>query len=141
MRDTILLFVCACKRDGSKAEGRCCIVRTALVKVPALKLLRYDAMVKAIECAASLDEVKEIRAKAVALEAYARQAIDEENERKCRKIGIRAERRAGELLREAAGKVPPVTVGKTRHTIALPSSAPPAGGHQTGMSCSAVAGG
>lgn len=68
------------------------------------KLVRYDAMVAAIERAASVDEVKEIRAKAIALEAYAKVATNKENERKCSQIRIRAERRCGELLREMKGK-------------------------------------
>jgi hypothetical protein len=66
------------------------------------KLVRYDAMVRAIEQAAAVDEVKEIRAKAIALEAYAKEAMNLENERKCAQIRIRAERRAGALLREMA---------------------------------------
>jgi hypothetical protein len=65
-----------------------------------VKLVRYDAMVRAIEQAASVDEVKEIRAQAIALEAYYKEAMNLENERKCAKIRIRAERRAGALLRE-----------------------------------------
>ena len=69
-----------------------------LMKEP--KLVRYDAMVTAIEQAASVDEVKEIRAQAIALEAYYKEAMNLENERKCAKIRIRAERRAGALLRE-----------------------------------------
>ena len=38
----------------------------------------------------------------MALEAYARQALNTDNERKCREIRIRAERKTGQLLREAA---------------------------------------
>lgn len=72
-----------------------------LAKTPAPKLLRYDAMCKAIAACRSVDETKEIRRKAIALAAYAKQAVNRENERKCIEIRIRAERRTGELLREA----------------------------------------
>lgn len=62
-------------------------------------LVRYDAMRSAITAAHSVDEVKDIRDKAAALELYARQANDMDLERLVRDIRIRAERRAGELLR------------------------------------------
>jgi hypothetical protein len=85
-----------------------------------VKLVRYDAMVTAIEQAAAVDEVKEIRAKAIALEAFAKEAMNLENERKCAQIRIRAERRVGELLREsekahgARGKAGPGRGHKTK---------------------------
>jgi hypothetical protein len=62
-------------------------------------LVRYDAMCRAIEAAYDVDEVKAIRDKAAALEYYARMALDEEQERRCHHIRLRAERRAGELLK------------------------------------------
>ena len=66
------------------------------------KLIRYDKMVDAIEAAVTVDEAKQIRDQAIALEAYARQAMDFEQQRKVTEIRLRAERRAGELLKETA---------------------------------------
>lgn len=64
------------------------------------QLIRYEAMCSAIAAAAAVDEVKDIRDKAVAFAHYARQARNLEAERKCVEIRIRAERRAGELLKQ-----------------------------------------
>ena len=75
-------------------------------------LVHYDTMIMAINAANSLDEVKDIRDKALALAVYAAQAKDTEAERRVTEIRIRAERRAGELLREtprAAGAREPGT--------------------------------
>ena len=44
-------------------------------------LVRYDAMCRAIDAAFEVDEVKDIRDKAIALETYARQAKNVEAER------------------------------------------------------------
>lgn len=73
----------------------------ALAK-PAGSLARYDAMVSAIAECARVDEVKDIRDKAVALEAYYRQAKNTEAEIEAANVRLRAERRAGELLKELA---------------------------------------
>jgi len=62
-------------------------------------LVRYDAMCRAIAEAHAVDEVKDIRDKAMACERYAQQAMNMEAERYAREIRLRAERRAGELLR------------------------------------------
>jgi hypothetical protein len=53
----------------------------------------------AIDAAHSIDEVKEIRNQAVALEHYARQAQNTDAEREAAEIRMRAERKAGQLLR------------------------------------------
>ena len=63
-------------------------------------LVRYDAMCHAIDAAFAVDEVKDIRAKAIALELYSRQALNKDAVRKCGVIRLRAERKAGELLSE-----------------------------------------
>lgn len=62
------------------------------------ELVRYDAMCRAIAEAHAVDEVKDIRDKAMALEHYARQARNTEAERQAIQIRIRAEERCGELL-------------------------------------------
>jgi hypothetical protein len=64
------------------------------------KLVRYDAMCRAIEAAHAVDEVKDIRDRAVALEHYARQAQNTDAERRACEIRLRAERKAGQLLAE-----------------------------------------
>jgi hypothetical protein len=63
-------------------------------------LVRYDAMCMAIAEAFAVDEVKDIIDKAVAWEAYSKQAKNTEAERKACEIRLRAERRCGQLLAE-----------------------------------------
>jgi hypothetical protein len=65
----------------------------------AVKLVRYEAMCRAIEEAHSVDEVKTIRDQASALEHYARQAKNYEAERQCEQIRVRAERECGKRLK------------------------------------------
>lgn len=70
-------------------------------------LVLYEAMVSAIAECARIDEIKDIRDKAMALEMYHRQANNFEAEREAANVRLRAERRAGELLRDLArAKVP-----------------------------------
>ncbi|MCM5693916.1 hypothetical protein M8037_35340 [Sinorhizobium meliloti] len=64
------------------------------------ELARYDAMCRAIDEAYQIDEVKDIRDKALALEVYSRQAKNIEAERRACEIRLRAERKAGELRRQ-----------------------------------------
>jgi hypothetical protein len=62
-------------------------------------LIHFDAARTALEKAASIDEVKDIRDKAEAARTYARQArysLTMQNQ--CTEIKLRAERRAGEIL-------------------------------------------
>ena len=62
------------------------------------QLVRYDAMCRAIGAAYRVDEVKDIRDKALAVEHYCRQAGNTEAERQACEIRLRAERKAGQLL-------------------------------------------
>jgi len=62
------------------------------------ELVRYDAMCRAIDAAHAVDEIKDIRDKAKALEACARIAQNTDAERRAAEIRMRAERKAGQLL-------------------------------------------
>ena len=77
---------------------------------------RYDTMCRAIDAAYKVDEVKDIRDKAIAWEVYARQAKNVEAERRACEIRLRAERKAGVLLKameKAKGGRPKKTGAKT----------------------------
>lgn len=87
------------------------------------ELVRYDAMCRAIIEAHKIDEVKDIRDKALAIQAYARQAKNHSAEAQAREIRIRAERRCGQFLQElktaggiAKGGKPYHAVNRTGYT-------------------------
>jgi hypothetical protein len=71
------------------------------------ELVRYDAMCYAIAECHRVDEVKELRDKAYALEMYAKQVKNTDAERKACEVRLRAEIRTGELLKELARVTPP----------------------------------
>lgn len=73
------------------------------------ELVLYDTARKALAEARNTDEVKGIRDKSKAVEAYARQAKDKELQANAWEITRRAERRLGELMaeqRDAVGMAP-----------------------------------
>jgi hypothetical protein len=81
------------------------------------ELIRYDAMCQAIATAYQVDEVKDIRDRAIALEHYSRLAHNVEAERQCCEIRLRAERKAGQLLakrEKAKGAREPGPIGARR---------------------------
>ncbi len=65
-----------------------------------LEAVLIRAMVHAIAEAYAVDEVKDLRDKALALEKYAQQALNDEAERKACEIRLMAERKAGQLLKQ-----------------------------------------
>ena len=65
-----------------------------------MKLVRYDAAVRALALAVSADEAKGIRDRAVAVQAYAKAAQDTKLVEQATRIRVQAETRTGELLIE-----------------------------------------
>jgi len=84
-------------------------------------------MCQAIAEVHRIDEVKDIRDKAQALERYARQANNKEAEQQCREIRLRAERRTGELIhqQQEAGELAAQAMPGNQYTVgACPHGTP-----------------
>ena len=74
---------------------------TAIQTIPPTGLIKFDEALHAIEQARSIDEVKQIRDKAEAARVYAKQALASiRAQNMLAEIKIRAERKAGELIKE-----------------------------------------
>jgi hypothetical protein len=86
------------------------------------RLVRYDAAKRAIAEYRTVDEVKDFRDKALAIEAYAKQANDFDLEYDAAVARVRAERKCGELLAETekakAGRPP---INRSNQTTNLES--------------------
>ena len=76
-------------------------------------MARYEAMCRAISECHKIDEAKDIRDKAVALEHYYKVARNTEAEWKVAEIRVRAERRIGQFLNEIKGHKQQVQAQKT----------------------------
>lgn len=87
------------------------------------ELVKYDEMCRAIEAAHAVDEVKEIRDKAIMWELYSKQALNTENELKACEIRLRSERKAGQILR-AMVKAGERASGRGNHKAESPEGIP-----------------
>ena len=88
------------------------------------QLVQYDAMIRAIDVCHKVDELKELHNKALALELYAKVAMNIDAERKAAEIRLRAERKAGELLAKMKKSSSKETATKGGHAKA--GTVPPA---------------
>lgn len=86
-------------------------------------LALYDGMCRAIDAAFTVDEAKDIRDRALAFEAYARQAKNIDAERRACKVRLRAEKKAGKLdkQREKAKPGPKRQLGSAPEPNSTPT--------------------
>lgn len=89
-----------------------------------MQLIRYDAACRALAECKAIDEVKDWRDKAQALQAYAKQAKNKQLEVDAAEIRIRAERRLGQMLQETAETGERQTRGGDRKAAESKSIAP-----------------
>ena len=101
-------------------------METPVVHGDAFPLALYDAMCRAIDVAHAVDEVKDIRDKALAFEVYARQAKNIDAERRAVLIRLRAEHKAGELDKEREKQQGARGTGSNQHhQVGLDGGTPP----------------